>query len=60
MVFNLNIMDLTIAVISWNKPYFIYIKKFIVLLNYLQFHYVQNLSDKNYSFHNFLACNKIR
>ena len=60
MVFNLNIVDLTIAVTSWNKSYFIYIKKIIVLLNYLQFHYVQNLSDKNYSFYNFLACNKIR
>jgi len=59
MVFNLNIVDLTIAVTLWNKSYFIY-KKFIVLLNYLQFHYVQNLSDNNNSFHNFLACNKIR
>jgi len=26
MVFNLNIMDLTIAVTSWNKSYFIYKK----------------------------------
>jgi len=43
MVFNLNIVDLTIAIASWNKSYFIYKK-----LNYLQFHYVQNSSDKNY------------
>jgi len=47
MVFNLNIIDLTIAITSWNKSYFIYIK-FIVSLNYLQFHYIQNSSDKNY------------
>jgi len=26
MVFNLNIMDLTIAITSWNKSHFIYIK----------------------------------
>jgi hypothetical protein len=24
---------------------------FIVLLNYLQFHHIRNLSDKDYSFH---------
>ena len=28
MVFNLNIVDLTIAIISWNKSYFIYIKNY--------------------------------
>ena len=53
MVFNLNIMDLTIAITSWNKSYFKY-KKIIVLLNYLQFYYIQNASDKNYNFHDFL------
>jgi hypothetical protein len=47
MVFNLNIVDLTINITSWNKLYFICIKN-IVPLNYLQFHYVQNSSDKNY------------
>ena len=55
MVFNLNIVDLTIAITSWNKSCFIYIKKFIVPLNYLQFHYIQNSSDKNYSFHDSLS-----
>jgi hypothetical protein len=54
MVFNLNIVDLTIAITSWNKSYFIYIYFFIVLLNYLQFYYIQNASDKNYNFHDFL------
>jgi len=54
MVFNLNIVDLTIAITSWNKSYFIYIYIFIVLLNYLQFYYIQNASDKNYNFHDFL------
>jgi len=47
MVFNLNIMDLTIAITSWNKSHFIY-KKITLTKNYLQFHYVQNSSDKNY------------
>jgi len=47
MVFNLNIVDLTIVITLWNKLYFIYIK-IIVSLNYLQFHYVQNSSDNNY------------
>ena len=28
---------------------------FIVSLNYLQFHYVRNSFDKNYSFHDFLS-----
>jgi hypothetical protein len=28
MVFNLNIVDLTIAITSWNKSYFIYIKNY--------------------------------
>jgi hypothetical protein len=55
MVFNLNIVDLTIAITSWNKSYFLYIYFFIVLLNYLQFHYIQNASDKNYNFHDFLS-----
>ena len=27
MIFNLNIVDLTITITSWNKSYFIYIKK---------------------------------
>ena len=54
MVFNLNIIDLTIAITSWNKSYFI-LKKIIVPLNYIQFHYVQNSSDKNYNFHDFLS-----
>jgi hypothetical protein len=47
MVFNLNIVDLTIANISWNKSHFIY-KKFTLTKNYMQFHYVQNSSNKNY------------
>ena len=54
MIFNLNIVDLTIVITSWNKSYFIY-KKIIVLLNYLQFHYIQNSFDKNYSFHDSLS-----
>jgi len=33
----------------------LYIIFFIVPLNYLQFHYVQNSSDDNYSFHDFLS-----
>jgi hypothetical protein len=49
MVLNLNIVDLTIAITSWNKSYFIYIKKFVPL-NYLQFHHTWNTSDKDYSF----------
>jgi hypothetical protein len=28
---------------------------FIVSLNYLQFHYLRNSFDKNYSFHDFLS-----
>jgi len=28
MVFNLNIVDLTIVIISWNKSYFIYKKNY--------------------------------
>ena len=39
MVLNLNIVDLTIAIISWNKSYFIYENNFVPL-NYLQFHHV--------------------
>jgi len=58
MVFNLNIVDLTIAITSWNKSYFIYIK-IIVPLNYLQFHYVQNSSNKNYKIRWNIIRNKI-
>jgi len=53
MVFNLNIVDLTINITSWNKSYF-YKIFFIVPLNYLQFHHVWNTSDKDYSFYKFL------
>jgi hypothetical protein len=28
---------------------------FIIQLNYLQFHHVRNLFDKDYSFHSFLS-----
>jgi len=58
MVFNLNIVDLTIAITSWNKSYFINIK-IIVPLNYLQFHYVQNSSNKNYKIRWNIIMNKI-
>jgi hypothetical protein len=42
MVFNLNIVDLTIAITSWNKSYFIYIKnycsiKLSTILLYIKF-----------------------
>jgi hypothetical protein len=47
MVFNLNIVNLTIAITSWNKSHFIY-KNITLTKNYLQFYYVQNSSDKNY------------
>jgi hypothetical protein len=47
MVFNLNIVDLTTAIISWNKNNSLYKIFFIVPLNYLQFHH--------YSFHGFLS-----
>jgi hypothetical protein len=58
MVFNLNIVDLTIVITSWNKSYFIN-KKIIVPLNYLQFHYVQNSSNKNYKIRWNIIRNKI-
>jgi hypothetical protein len=55
MVFNWNIVDLTAAIISWNKKNILYKVFFIVPLNYLQFHHVRNPSDKDYSFHGFLS-----
>jgi len=54
MVFNLNIIDLSTVITSWNK-YYLYQIFFIVSLNYLQFHYVWNSSDKDYSFLGFLS-----
>jgi len=55
MVFNLNIVNLTITITSLNKIIF-YIKYFIIiLLTYLQFYHVWNSSDKNYSFHGILS-----
>ena len=52
MIFNLNIVDLTITI---KINHTLYKKNFIVPLNYLQFHYIQNSFDKNYSFYNFLS-----
>jgi len=54
MVFNLNIIDLTTAIISWNKWYWYQIF-FIVPLNDLQFHHTHNPSDKDSSFFGFLS-----
>jgi hypothetical protein len=54
MVFNLNIVDLTIVITSWNKKYWYQIF-FIIPLNYMQFHRVRNLSNKDYIFHGFLS-----
>jgi hypothetical protein len=52
MIFNLNIVDLTITI---KINHTLYKKNFIVPLNYLQFHYIQNSTNKNYSFHDFLS-----
>ena len=54
MVLNLNILDLitTYYIMKKNTLYKIF---FIISLNHLQFHYVQNSSDKNYTFHDFLS-----
>ena len=54
MSFNLNIVDLTTAITSWNKKY-LYKIFFIVPLHYLQFYHVWNPSDKDYSFLYFLS-----
>jgi len=53
MVFNLNIINLTIIITSWNKN-ILYKIFFIVLLNYIQFHHVWNTFDKDCIFINFL------
>jgi hypothetical protein len=47
MVFNLNIVDLTTVITSWNKNNILYKIFFIVSLNYLQFHH--------YNFYGFLS-----
>jgi hypothetical protein len=49
MVFNLNIVDLTIIIILWNNNT-LYKIFFIGPLNYLHFHHLWNTSDKDYSF----------
>jgi hypothetical protein len=54
MVFNLNIVNLTIVIISWNNNT-LYKIFFIVQLNYLQFHHVWNTLNKEYSFLGFLS-----
>ena len=47
MVFNLNIVNLTIAITSWNKSYFIYIKNYCsIKLSTILLR--QNSSDNNY------------
>jgi hypothetical protein len=46
MVFNLNILDL-ILLLHHEINHTLY-KKITLTKNYLQFHYVQNSSDKNY------------
>ena len=53
MVFNLKYFKLLLLHHEINNT--LYKIFFIVPLNHLQFHYVQNLSNKNYSFYDFLS-----
>ena len=53
MIFNLNIVELLLLLHEINNT--LYKIFFIMPLNLLQFHYVQNSFDKNYSFYDFLS-----
>jgi hypothetical protein len=57
MILNLNIIELITPITSLNNT--LYKIFFIVPLNYLQFHHVWNIFDKDYSFHKFFKSSTI-